>query len=127
MAISDESTSWSMLKARIMMKLPRVGFILEALIYHLLHGKLPTISHISFSMERWLTMGHRGNKVVTDRARKKAKMVIRNWECGIVCSTDRLGFGKDSWNILKQFMVVEGAVPVMDVGKPWIREENDAP
>lgn len=85
-----------------------------------------TISHISNSIERWLTRGHRGNKVVTDRSRKKAKIVIRNWECGIVCSTKRLGFGKDSWDILKQFMVVEGAVPVMNVGKPWIREENDA-
>jgi len=85
-----------------------------------------TISHILYSIERWLTRGHRSNKVVTDRARKKAKIVIRNWECGIVSSTERLGFGKDSWDILKRFMVVEGAVPVMNVGRPWIREENDA-
>lgn len=70
-------------------------------------------------------MGHRGNKVVTDRAKKKAKVVIRNWECGIVCSAERLGFANDSWNILKRFMVVGGAVPLVSVGRPWIREESD--
>lgn len=58
-----------------------------------------------------------------DRARKKAKMVIRNWECGIIASPDKVGFGKDSWDILKQFMEVERSVPVISVGKPWIREE----
>jgi hypothetical protein len=36
-----------------------------------------------------------------------------------------MGFGKDSWNILKRFMVIERPVPVIDVGRPWIREEND--
>ena len=106
------------------MKLPRAGFISEAQIYRLLHGKLLHFPYLC-STARWLTMGHRGNKVVTDRASKKAKMVIRNWECGIVCSTERMGFGKVSWDILKRFIVMEGAVPVIHVGRPWIREENN--
>ena len=55
-----------------------------------------------------------------DRATKKAKVVIRNWECGIVCTSERLGYGSNSWNILKRFMIVEEAVPVIQVGKPWI-------
>jgi hypothetical protein len=57
--------------------------------------------------------------------KKKAKVVIRNWECGVVCSPEKMGFGKDSLDILKRFMIVEGAVPVIQVGNPWIREEND--
>ena len=60
----------------------------------------------------------RGNKVVMDRARKKPKMTIRNWECGIVGSCERFGFQE---NILKQFMQLEKAV---QVEKPWIREAN---
>ena len=66
----------------------------------------------------------RGNKVVLDRAAKKAKVVVRNWECGIVCSGDRLGFGSDSWGILKRFMIVDEAVPVIQVGEPWILQDN---
>ena len=66
----------------------------------------------------------RGNKVVKDMAQKKAKIVIRNWECGVVCSADKMGFGSDSWNVLKRFMFVDEAVPVIHVGKPWIREES---
>jgi hypothetical protein len=67
----------------------------------------------------------RGNKVAMDRAQKKPKVVIRNWECGVVSSPEKLGFGSDSWDILKRFMIVDGAVPVVDIGKPWIREESD--
>jgi hypothetical protein len=55
-----------------------------------------------------------------DRAAKKPKIIIRNWECGIVCSTEKLGFGSDSWNILKRFVVLEEAVRIVEVGKPWI-------
>jgi len=65
----------------------------------------------------------RGNKVVTDRATKNLKIVIRNWECGILCSAEKLGFGSDSWNVLKRFMFVEEAAPVVQVGKPWILGE----
>ena len=68
----------------------------------------------------------RGNKVVMDRTQKKAKIVIRNWECGIVCSSERMGFGSDSWNVLKRFMIVDEAVPVIHIGKPWIQEESGA-
>jgi hypothetical protein len=68
---------------------------------------------------------NRGNKVVMDRARKLPKIVIRNWECGVVCSTEKMGFGLDSWNILRRFMVVDGAVPVIQVGEPWILEESN--
>jgi hypothetical protein len=67
---------------------------------------------------------YRGNKVVTDRATKKPKIVIRNWECGIVCSAEKLGFGSDSWNVLKRFRFVDGAAPVVQVGKPWILGEG---
>jgi len=56
-----------------------------------------------------------------DRAQKKSKMVVRNWECGIVCSADRLGFGLNSWGILKRFMIVDG---VNQVAEPWIFQEN---
>jgi hypothetical protein len=79
----------------------------------------------NFTSSRCVFRGNidRGNKVVTDRARKTAKLVIRNWECGIVCSAEKLGFG-DSWDILKRFMVLDKAVPVIQVGKPWIREEG---
>lgn len=56
-----------------------------------------------------------------DRARKKPKLTIRNWECGIVCSTEKMGLGSDARDILKRFMSVERAVPVIEVGKPWIR------
>jgi len=83
-------------------------------------------------MKSWIYIGSAnlspsawGNKPVTDRVKKKAKVVIRNWECGVVSSTEKMGFGNDSWDILKRFMIVEGAVPVIQVGKPWIREEND--
>jgi hypothetical protein len=48
-------------------------------------------------------------------------MTIRNWECGIVCLSEQVGFGSDSWDILRRFVVVEGALPVIKVGKPWIR------
>ena len=68
----------------------------------------------------------RGNKVVVDRTQKKAKIVIRNWECGIVCQSERMGFGSDSWNVLKRFIAVDEGVPVIQVGKPWILEENRA-
>jgi hypothetical protein len=34
-----------------------------------------------------------------------------------------MGFG-DSWDILRRFMVFDGALPVIQVGKPWIREES---
>ena len=61
-----------------------------------------------------------------DRAQKKAKIVIRNWECGIVCSSEKMEFGSDSWNVLKCFMIVDEAEPVIHVGKPWIREESGA-
>lgn len=57
-------------------------------------------------------------------AQKKAKIVIRNWECGVVCSADKMGFGSDAWNVLKCFMFVDEAVPVIQVGKPWILQEN---
>jgi hypothetical protein len=60
-----------------------------------------------------------------DRARKKPKVVIRNWECGIVCSAEKFGFA-DSWDILRRFMELDQAVPVVHVGKPWIREESNA-
>jgi hypothetical protein len=66
----------------------------------------------------------RGNKVVIDRAKKKPKVVIRNWECGIVCSPEKIGFGLDAWNILTRFIIVDGAQPVVKVGKPWILENG---
>ena len=107
-------------------KLIKVGFILEVLIYLRLLGKFPA-SHISLYLNWNLNLLIiRGNKVVMDRAQKKAKIVIRNWECGIVCSSERMGFGSDSWNVLKRFMIVDEAVPVIQVGKPWIREESGA-
>ena len=65
----------------------------------------------------------RGNKVVMDRARKKPKMTIRNWECGIVCRADRLGFTGDNWDILKRCMYVDEAKVVVE---PWILEESGA-
>jgi len=65
----------------------------------------------------------RGNKVVMDRARKKAKMIIRNWECGVVLDSEKVGFGKDSWEVLKRFMELERSVPVTKGGGPWILEE----
>jgi len=64
-----------------------------------------------------------GHKVVTDRATKMAKLTIRNWECGIVCSAEKLGFG-ESWDILRKFMVFDDAVPVVQVGRPWIRDDR---
>jgi hypothetical protein len=69
-------------------------------------------------------MWRRGDKVVMDRARKKPKLVIRNWECGIVCSAEKMAFGIDSWNVLRQFIDVDGAVRVIDIGQPWIRENS---
>jgi hypothetical protein len=84
---------------------------------------LPPISRYIWSLNFLII---RGNKVVMDRAQKKAKIVIRNWECGIVCSSERMGFGSDSWNVLKRFMIVDEAVPVIQAGKPWIREESGA-
>lgn len=66
----------------------------------------------------------RGNKVVMDRARKTPKIVVRNWECGIVCSSEKMRFGNDSWDILRRFMVVDGAVRVIDGGRPWIIGDN---
>lgn len=90
------------------------------LIYLLPHGNL-----FPYLILKQIGLCFRGNKPVTDRVKKKAKVVIRNWECGVVSSTEKMGFGNDSWDILKRFMIVEGAVPVIQVGKPWIREEND--
>ena len=66
----------------------------------------------------------RGNKVVMDKAAKKPKITLRNWECGIICRAELLGFGLNSWQILKRFVDVEHAVPVTQVGRPWILEEN---
>ena len=76
-------------------------------------------------MKDLIDVAIRGNKVVMDRAKKLAKSVIRNWECGIVCSTEKMGFGLDSWDILRRFMKVDGAVPVVQVGDPWILADND--
>jgi hypothetical protein len=66
----------------------------------------------------------RGNKVVMDKALQKPKITIRNWECGIICRPERLGFGGDSWHVLKQFVDIDRAVPVTEIGRPWILEEN---
>jgi Tyrosyl-DNA phosphodiesterase len=66
----------------------------------------------------------RGNKVVMDKALQKPKITIRNWECGIICRPERLGFGSDSWHVLKQFVDIDRAVPVTEIGRPWILEEN---
>jgi hypothetical protein len=55
-----------------------------------------------------------------DRAQKKPKMIIRNWECGVVLRPERVGFGRDSFNVLKRFMDIERSVPVTTVGGPWI-------
>ena len=102
-------------------KLRKVGFILEVQIYLPRHGNFRNLVFLFLPI---LMLRYRGNKVVTDRATKKPKIVIRNWECGIVCSAEKLGFGSDSWNVLKRFMFVDGAAPVVQVGKPWILGEG---
>jgi hypothetical protein len=103
-------------------KLRKVGSILEVQIYLPRHGNLRNL--VFLFLQILIMLRCRGNKVVTDRATKKPKIVIRNWECGIVCSAEKLGFGSDSWNVLKRFMFVDGAAPVVQVGKPWILAES---
>lgn len=93
-----------------------IGFILDPLIYLRRHGTPSSRSYLRGTDVR-------GHKVVTDRATKMAKLTIRNWECGIVCSAEKLGFG-ESWDILRKFMVFDDAVPVLQVGRPWIRDDR---
>ena len=102
----------------MMWKLRKVGSMLEAQIYLPQHGNFRNLVSSEFNVIS------RGNKVVTDRATKNLKIVIRNWECGILCSSEKLGFGSDSWNILKCFMFVDEAAPVVQIGKPWILGEG---
>ena len=91
-------------------KLRKVGSILEVQIYLPRPGNLRNL--VFLFLQILIMLRCRGNKVVTDRATKKPKIVIRNWECGIVCSAEKLGFGSDSWNVLKRFMFVDGAAPI---------------
>ena len=123
-------------------KLAKIGSILEVPICLLLHGILPQqnskgqlsqppytplfLVSLSFSslLSESVVNGGRGNNVVMDKALRKPKITIRNWECGIICRAERLGFGGDSWHVLKQFVDIDRAAPVTELGRPWILEEN---
>lgn len=59
-----------------------------------------------------------------DKGVKRPKFTLRNWECGIICGPEQLGFDLDSFQILKHFMDVERALPLAQVGRPWILGEN---